>query len=397
MKYLLIGIGGTYNYGCEALLRGTVRVIREYDMEAEIDYAACNPQQDEARLADLALRIIPRPFYRRWSLPRIFGALMRRAGLPAGINPERKKYLKQYDYVLSIGGDLYTLTPDLKNGADEVMAIGDYCRRHRIRYVLWGASVGPYTQAPRIEAEVFSHLKGIHGVTVRERTSYEYLRKGGLDQSLVLSADPAFLVADEISKPIESFRAEGKLRIALNLSPLSLLFTKLSRREAMLEQARAIERLVERYQAEIVLIAHVHSNDVNDDDFRYLEELRMLVDPACRISLRGPARGEGFIGTKHCLITCDLCIAARMHCAINAVSAGVPTIFLGYSAKARGMSEYIYGTDEFVCGIDRFATLADDFDLNRDWRQVSTMLHARMGEIRRDVRKSSNIFSKVSP
>ena len=37
-----------------------------------------------------------------------------------------------------------------------------------------------------------------------------------------------------------------------------------------------------------------------------------------------------------------------MHCAINAVSVGVPTIFLAYSKKAYGMVEYVYGNSKWV-------------------------------------------------
>ena len=37
-----------------------------------------------------------------------------------------------------------------------------------------------------------------------------------------------------------------------------------------------------------------------------------------------------------------------MHCAINSISIGIPTIFLAYSRKAYGMSEYIYGNSNWV-------------------------------------------------
>ena len=62
----------------------------------------------------------------------------------------------------------------------------------------------------------------------------------------------------------------------------------------------------------------------------------------------------GFIGTKEILSNCDIVIAARMHCAINAVSLNVPTIFLAYSKKAEGMAEYVYGDNRWTLPLKEF-------------------------------------------
>ena len=56
----------------------------------------------------------------------------------------------------------------------------------------------------------------------------------------------------------------------------------------------------------------------------------------------------GFIGIKKYLIKCDIIISARMHCAINAITCGVPTIFLSYSKKSIGMCEHVYENDSLV-------------------------------------------------
>jgi len=42
-----------------------------------------------------------------------------------------------------------------------------------------------------------------------------------------------------------------------------------------------------------------------------------------------------------------------MHCAINAIEAGVPTIFIAYSQKAVGMAEYVYGNKKWVIPIEK--------------------------------------------
>ena len=43
---LLIGIGGVYNYGCEAIVRGTIEILRNVDPAIKISYASYNYEDD---------------------------------------------------------------------------------------------------------------------------------------------------------------------------------------------------------------------------------------------------------------------------------------------------------------------------------------------------------------
>ena len=44
--FLLHGIGGVYNYGCEAIVRGTEQIIRKEYPTADIIYASRRPIDD---------------------------------------------------------------------------------------------------------------------------------------------------------------------------------------------------------------------------------------------------------------------------------------------------------------------------------------------------------------
>ena len=55
-RVLLIGISGTYNYGCEAIIRGTVNIIRAVNPRAEIAYASYNYEDDKHRLKDCDIK-----------------------------------------------------------------------------------------------------------------------------------------------------------------------------------------------------------------------------------------------------------------------------------------------------------------------------------------------------
>ena len=66
-KVLLIGIDGVYNYGCEAIVRGTVEILKAVNPKIEVTYASYNFEDDRKRLSDCDIKILPRPKRRRWS------------------------------------------------------------------------------------------------------------------------------------------------------------------------------------------------------------------------------------------------------------------------------------------------------------------------------------------
>ena len=51
-----------------------------------------------------------------------------------------------------------------------------------------------------------------------------------------------------------------------------------------------------------------------------------------------------------------------MHCAINALSCGIPAVFLSYSEKSKGLSKYAYGTDKYAIKLSNAMNL-DGLDL----------------------------------
>ena len=57
-KVLLIGIGGVYNYGCEAIVRGTVNILKTIDNRIEVYYASYNYEDDIKRLNGCDVKII---------------------------------------------------------------------------------------------------------------------------------------------------------------------------------------------------------------------------------------------------------------------------------------------------------------------------------------------------
>ncbi|MFN7088815.1 MAG: hypothetical protein ACK4NX_03320 [Candidatus Paceibacteria bacterium] len=81
-----------------------------------------------------------------------------------------------------------------------------------------------------------------------------------------------------------------------------------------------------------------------------------------------------------------------MHCGINAIASGVPTIFISYSKKAIGMAKYIYGNDHWILPIydmhsSKVLNLVEK--MLEENQFLKNYLKNRLPEIQKDVRKGA--------
>jgi polysaccharide pyruvyl transferase WcaK-like protein len=261
--------------------------------------------------------------------------------------------LKGMDAIFSIGGDIYTLNPNSDFDLN-FLKFGDVVLKRGIPYILWGASIGPFTENPKAEKACKKHLRGLSLITARESATINYLKSLEVSDNVISCADPAYVVAPEIKA--DPVLQEGIFTIGLNLSPLSARFTGQSNEEAINKQVKSIEWLIKEFDAQIVLIPHVVAcSNEGDDDLRYLRKIKKLVATEYMDSLTLLDTDPGFVGVKMELIKCNLVIAARMHCAVNALAAHIPTILVSYSRKAEGMCHYVYGHCNWILTLDEFA------------------------------------------
>ena len=355
MNILLIGIGGVYNYGCEAIVRGTEILLHEKWPEAKIVYASCRPEQDGDRLQDLQIEIVRRypSQAKKYSVKKIVAKVLSRLNILTGSYYDPMGLLDGIDAVFSVGGDIYTLNSDGSFDAT-FPKFGELAESKMIPYILWGASVGPFSGNYIAEKFYRDHLSKITMIVAREQLTVDYLNSLGLSSKVVPCGDPAFVVAPEIKKT--AVLSAGKPCIGINLSPLSLRYAGLSLSQEINAQAKVIERIVNQFSAKVILIPHVVSDtSISDDDRRYLNQIYQAVDKRYRQHISLVDTDPGFVGVKKILVQVDIVIAARMHCAINALSAHVPTILLAYSQKAEGMCQYVYGTSEWVISVQEFS------------------------------------------
>ena len=349
---LLYGIWGVYNYGCEAIVRGTVNSLKTMFPEAKITYASFNVQEDTERLKGCDVEVIERPFHNS-IVKRIIRKLLAYVNIDYPVYIDSFELVNDYDLIVSIGGDMYTIS---STGfyPYSLMKFGDVAIEKGKKYILWGCSIGPFDNHPKILKEFQKHLKNVSLIVSREHETVEYLNKIDISNNVVFAPDPAYNVAPDNIKT--EFNNYGEFVVGINLSPLSTLYFTDNLEEAITKQSKTISDIIEILKCKIILLPHVLSKDIKDDDYRYLLKIKDVVSKKHGDKIQIVENDPGFIGIKENIKKCNVVVAARMHCAVNAVTTHTPAIFLSYSKKSLGMANLIYENTDFVVDLDEFNT-----------------------------------------
>lgn len=365
---LLIGIDGVYNYGCEAIVRGTVNILKSVNPKIKLSYASYNYEDDAKRLSDCNIQIIRRKRIGRWNPSNILRKLLSFIGISYVLPYDSTDWLSGYDTVFSIGGDIYTLAFDRSCNISLPLFL-EVCQAKGIKYILWGASIGKFEKNPSVLKFFSEHLKKIDLIVARESVTIDYLHSLGVVQNVVLAPDPAYFVE---CPSLFNDKKNGGITIGVNLSPLSALYHYENIEVAIHKQAEAICGLAEELKCKLLFLPHVFSPLLIDNDLYYLEHI------ADRVRAEGyfveiVNSDLGFIGLKQYIVQCDFVIAARMHCAVNAITMKIPTLFLSYSEKAKGMAEFVYGTRGAVVSLKDFEDYHQIAEKLKKWNYVSNI------------------------
>lgn len=342
---LLIGHGGYYNRGCEAIVRSTAGLLRRHFGDIRVILASYEPGLDHACEFGLAERIIPH-FSQRWTpgwgLARFADQLGRHRGDRFWAFPITR-VLSGVDVVLSIGGDNYCY-----DDPRYFFWLDRAAHRAGKPVALWGASV----DVQNITPEKLHDLKSFELITARESRTVGNLAEIGVSSTVRLTADPAFTLE---SAPVElaPFWPDGDGVLGLNISPLLGRYSDGGAAPVVEAAVAAVRYAVDGLGLGVLLIPHVtapmpKSARWNDDAVLLGEILRQVPRPG-RIQMLPP--GLNAMEIKHVIANCRFFIGARTHSTIAALSSEVPTISIGYSVKAEGINLDIFGDTRFLCDI----------------------------------------------
>ena len=391
-KVLLYQHIGSYNHGCEALVRTVSESVIDAFSDSEVYLSSFNPSEDiNAEIPSVHNVIKNKHWCRRLSVGWFLNRFCKKAlGVRFirnrfGVFKKNVKLANDMDCCIAIGGDNYCYNKGKSDWATNVLM-----RKKCPKMMLWGCSVEP----DELPGELAEHLSLFDAITVRESISYEAFVKCGLGDKAHLVADPAFLLEpDEVLLP-EGFE-EGKL-VGINLSPMILNYTE--EREKVVESIYAlIDHILGTTDMNVVLVPHVRLAVTDDMDTlrpiyeRYRESGRVLLLDDYSLSCR---QLKGYISK------CRFFIGARTHSIIAAYSTCVPALALGYSVKAKGIARDIFGTEEnLVLPVQTFNDPAETvrgFDyLMEHEDEIRHKLENVMPGYKENARKSGEIFKKL--
>ena len=351
--FILAGNGPYTNRGCEAIVRGTTKILREHfkdprflcltHIQSEEQFRRqCQKEDDPAITHHHSHRLSKREALRNFWKPGTwlyaYRSLFNFDALKYQVYRDMLPHLDDAAAVLSVGGDNYSLdygVPRLFTGLDDIVL------EMKKPLAIWGASVGPFDTMPDYEQYMSHHLREVPGIFARESVTIDYLKGIGVTENVYQVADPAFLMDPVKPEGVEDVLPIDEEAVGLNLSPLMAKYVTGGDLDAWTSLAASIiESVAKTTGMPVYLIPHVTNPNSNDHEFMQ-RALSLIKDRNGNITLVSPEYNAA--ETKWIISQMAFFAGARTHSTIAALSTGVPTLSFAYSIKAQGINRDIFG------------------------------------------------------
>lgn len=334
MRVFMYGHNGSGNHGCEAIVRGTCKILKQTHLCNDIILASGNVSEDQRYgLNSIVDLLEEKNSTFKLSYQYIKAYLFLKILKNERLSEElcyRKAFLNlpKDTIAFSIGGDNYCYP-----GYQRFMMMNDMLKRKGNKTVLWGCSVEP----SKINEEMAKDLCKYDLIVARESLTFDALKKIGAN--VFQSVDPAFQL-DKIDLPLPKNFLESNT-VGINVSPL-IMSCETNEGITKDNYIQLIDYILSNTDMNIALIPHVIWND-NNDDRKPLRELYDLFKDTNRVCL---IKDCNCMELKGYISRCRFFVGARTHSTIAAYSSCVPTLVVGYSIKAKGIAKDIFGTYE---------------------------------------------------
>jgi polysaccharide pyruvyl transferase CsaB len=310
MSALKIGITGSYgglNLGDEAILQSMIEQLRRELPGCEISVFSRNAE-DTKRRHKVERAIAVRKLSRAEAIPEV----------------------ERLDLLL-VGGGGILYDADARVYLREVLV----AREHKVPVMLFAVGAGPLKD-PTVQAAVRESLEGVAAITVREKSAQQALEECGLEQEVMVTADPALLLKPE-SLPRSVLKIEGldggKRLIGMSVREPGVAAPDLDPVMYHSLLANAADYMVDRFDADIVFVPMEHS--MQDLQHSHAVIARMLRPQRARVLNGEYTSGQilALMGRFH------FAVGMRLHFLIFAALRGVPFVALPYAGKVAGFLE----------------------------------------------------------
>ena len=333
---------GSDNHGCEAIVRGTVRLLRLKEFSQL--YSFYKPADETFGLTQF-LQVIEvsqaadKPFNLLSNLKKILPqkliTILRKTKqhLESSYFPYPIMLNSPAKVFVSIGGDNYCY-----GSFGKLMALNAGLKRKGKKTVLWGCSIEP--EKIKREAALRQDLLTYDLITPRESLTYEALMHAGINKNTHLFPDPAFAMAPILPEGLPAAFIPHNT-VGINLSPM-VQHLEQGGNITFKNFVHLVQYLLDNTTMNVAFIPHVIWE--NNNDLEPLSQLYELFKKTGRVCLIDKPYNAPEL--KGIISQCRFMVAARTHASIAAYSTQVPTLVIGYSVKARGIARDIFGTED---------------------------------------------------
>ena len=337
-KIYLCGHTGSANRGCEAIVRSTVKVLRECGAE-DISLLTFSEADDRLRGVNKLAKLIPYPKKTVFDRGMSFLAKKLLKNGTWGARFYHKSFIKQIDnqnsLLLNVGGDTYCYgTPYI------CYALNDLAEEYKVPNVFWGCSVEENSYK---DGRMVKDFNKYSAIVVREELSYKAFLKCVEDKSKIFkTCDPAFHLEIKETELPENFVIGNT--VGINISPLVLKNIEDDGDMMYQNVYELIDYIISDTDMNVCLIPHVYNVENNLHDSKVLSKIYSKYAETDRVCIVNTELS--CCELKYIISKCRFFIGARTHSTIAAYSTAVPCIALSYSVKSRGIATDLFGTDD---------------------------------------------------
>ena len=273
----LSGHNNFNNRGCEAIVRSTIKLLRENNKSTKFIVPSLNIEKDLVKWPDAKKHGVKFVKYQIPFILKIFWKLQKIFNLTGydflNYYPQTLlKVCESVDLFLSVGGDNYSF--DYSYPA-HIMYQDKLAFKMKKPVVLWGASVGKFDSMPSLLPKLKNHLSKMKVIYVRENISYLYLKEILKLKNVKYSCDPAFSLNIERSVKVDYLlkSINTKNIIGINLSRL-ILQCKDKKVNINKEIKKLVSEINKKYKMHVVFVPHVWDNYNHglNDDYQFLKK-----------------------------------------------------------------------------------------------------------------------------
>ncbi len=337
MKSILIIVcSGTYNRGTEALVRGTVKLLREACGEINVTLASSTPHEDSLLNLPYVSSYVSRITKHTDVLSKTIQKIIKRIS-------HKKRYdfsklvacAKQQDLIIVVGADNYDVAYNSFEGLHALnVLLKNECSG---KLFLYDCSLNKES----VTEKFIEEAKMFDAFSVREHQTLENLQGKYDGNNLYYFPDPAFVMPSQTVTLPDYWKDNNMIGINLSTLIVHSSYGDGLHEKIIGAYKYMMDKILEETPFDIVLIPHV----MRRKDLAILEEIKELFSSIDRVHL---ISNEGYKAPelKYIISNCRFFVGARTHATVAAYSSCVPTLVLGYSTKSIGIAKDLFGTEE---------------------------------------------------